>query len=54
MLADTAVGDEMIADSYEMKEVEDGFFFEVEGSVSSATLVEHMPFQHNTNNQQGY
>lgn len=29
-----AVGDEMIADSYEMKEVEDGFFFEVEGSVS--------------------
>ena len=27
-------GDEMIADSYEMKEVEDGFFFEVEGTVS--------------------
>ena len=27
-------GDEMIADSYEMKEVEDNFFFEVEGSVS--------------------
>lgn len=30
---DVAVGDEMIADSYDMKEVEDGFFFEVEGSV---------------------
>lgn len=54
MSADIAVGDEMIADSYEMKEVEDGFFFEVEGSVSSATFVEHMPFQDNTNNQQGF
>lgn len=29
-------GDEMIADSYEMNEVEDGFFFEVEGSVSQS------------------
>ena len=27
------VGDEMIADSYDLKEVEDAFFFEVEGSV---------------------
>ncbi len=26
-------GDEMIADSYDLKEVEDAFFFEVEGSV---------------------
>lgn len=54
MFAHIAIGDEMIADSYEMKEVEDGFFFEVEGSVSSAILVEHMPCQDNTNNQQGY
>ena len=30
-------GDEMIADSYEMKEVEDGFFFEVEGSVCQSS-----------------
>lgn len=37
IFVDIAVGDEMIADSYEMKEVEDGFFFEVEGSVSPAT-----------------
>ena len=30
-------GDEMIADSYELKEVEDAFFFEVEGSVSASS-----------------
>ncbi|KAL3132522.1 hypothetical protein ABBQ32_009065 [Trebouxia sp. C0010 RCD-2024] len=29
---DVLTGDEMIADSYDMKEVEDGFFFEVEGT----------------------
>ena len=45
-----AVGDEMIADSYEMKEVEDGFFFEVEGSVSPFTRLEHMLSQSNTEN----
>lgn len=28
----------MIADSYEMKEVEDNFFFEVEGNVSSSKV----------------
>jgi len=29
-----SLGDEMFADSYPMREVEDGFFFEVDGSVS--------------------
>lgn len=29
---DLLTGDEMIADSYDLKEVEDAFFFEVEGS----------------------
>ncbi len=29
-------GDEMFADSYPMREVEDGFFFEVDGSVRPA------------------
>lgn len=29
----------MIADSYDMKEVEDGFFFEVEGTVRLFNLV---------------
>lgn len=28
----------MIADSYDMKEVEDGFFFEVDGTVSLLNL----------------
>ena len=34
-------GDEMFADSYPMREVEDGFFWEVDGKVicSAATLV---------------
>lgn len=27
-------GDEMFADSYPMREIEDGFFYEVDGSVS--------------------
>ena len=27
-------GDEMISDTYDLAEVEDGFFFEVEGNVS--------------------
>lgn len=32
----------MIADSYDLKEVEDAFFFEVEGSVSALSIcVEH-------------
>lgn len=29
-----STGDEMISDTYDMNEVEDGFFFEVEGNVS--------------------
>lgn len=48
--AGVAVGDEMIADSYEMKEVEDGFFFEVEGSVSPSIWLEHMLSQANNEN----
>ena len=28
-------GDEMLSDTYDLTEVEDGFFFEVEGSVSA-------------------
>ena len=30
-------GDEMFADSYPMREIEDGFFYEVDGSVSIFT-----------------
>lgn len=34
----------MIADSYDMKEVEDAFFFEVEGQVSYFDCVQHTQF----------
>ena len=38
-------GDEMFADSYPMREIEDGFFFEVDGSVSIFLLAPTLRLQ---------
>lgn len=40
-----ATGDEMISDTYDMTEVEDGFFYEVEGNVSMVTKYSMQDFR---------
>lgn len=37
-------GDEMFADSYPMREIQDGFFYEVDGKVGVAVSLSFTPF----------